>query len=209
MDRGSAGVGFPAAEWAEAEGGAGDPMNPMALFVLLLVLSAMGALMWRRWNGRLIRGLAKVDEAWQELERALAERVAALEEMHAALERAGYVPGGRPRLLQAVASLRGAEGPRARAEADLAVEAVLHAIYRALPRERIEAIRTAQNRLAQADEERDIARTRYNDLSLGWILVARRFPYRHIAVYRRLVPREPFLLPGDDADYALRHLSRA
>ncbi|HAZ27799.1 TPA: hypothetical protein DCY67_04150, partial [Candidatus Acetothermia bacterium] len=157
-------------------------MNPAAFFVVLaFAFCAALALLWRRWNRRLANGLAKVDAAWKELEKALAERVEALQAMHAALEQAGYVPEGRPRLREAVTALRGAQGPRAQAVADFDVEAVLHQIYRGLPRDRIEAIRSAQNRLAQADEERDIARTRYNDLALSWLVLARRFPYRTIA----------------------------
>lgn len=182
-------------------------MSPAGFFVILaLVIGATLVLLWRRWNRRLVGGLAKVDAAWNELEKALAERIDALAGMHAELEKAGYVPEGRPRLREAVTALRGAVGPRAVAAADLGVEAVLHAIYRGLPRERLEAIRQAQNRLAQADEERDIARNRYNDLALSWLLLARRFPYRTIASRRGLVPPEPFLLPTEDVEYVRRHL---
>ncbi|HEU67675.1 MAG TPA: hypothetical protein ENN53_00340 [Candidatus Acetothermia bacterium] len=151
-------------------------------------------------------GLARVRAAWEELEKALAERIGSLDAMHAALERAGYVPEGRPRLREAVAKLRQAAGPRDLAAADRAVEDALLQIYRGLPRERIEAIRQAQNRLAQADEERDLARSSYNDLALSWALLARRFPYRHIARRRGLIPPEPFLLPGEEAEWARRHL---
>ncbi len=188
---------------------AGEALNPLFWVVLAPVGMALGAFLWWRATRRLTSGLAKVDAAWKELERALGERVAALEAMHAALEGAGYVPEGRPRLREAVSALRSAQGPRALAEADLAVEAVLVAIYRALPRERIEALRMAQNRLAQADEERDLARTQYNDLALSWALLSRRFPYRTIARRRRLVAREPFLLPGEEADYVRRHFGHA
>lgn len=176
--------------------------------ILGLLAVATTAVLWQRWNRRLTAGLARVDGAWKELEKALAERVSALEGMHGALKRAGYVPEARPRLEEAVRALRAAQGPRALAQADRAVEAVLIAIYRGLPRERIEAIRAAQNRLAQADEERDLARTRYNDLALSWALLAQRFPYRYIARRRRLVAREPFLLPGEEADYVRRHFGR-
>lgn len=186
--------------------GAGDPVTPVALIVLALLLVTTAALLWRRWNRRLVQGLSKVDAAWKELEKAFAERVAALEEMHAALTGAGYVPEGLPRLREAVTALREAQGPRAQAAADLQVEIVLHQIYRGLPRERLEVIRTSQNRLAQADEERDVVRTRYNDLALSWALLARRFPYRQIARRRGLVAREPFLLPGAEEDYVRRHL---
>ncbi|MFH1609201.1 MAG: hypothetical protein ABID40_01040 [Candidatus Bipolaricaulota bacterium] len=182
-------------------------MSPTVFFVILAFAICVAlASLWRRWNRRLVGGLAKVDAAWTELEKALAERVEALQAMHAEIEKAGYVPEGRPRLREAVTALRGAVGPRAQAMADLDVEAVLHQIYRGLPRERIDVIRKAQNRLAQADEERDIARNRYNDLAFSWLLLARRFPYRTIATRRGLVPPEPFLLPTEDADYVRRHL---
>jgi hypothetical protein len=185
-------------------------VNPTAFFITVAVLAgATLALVWRRWNRRLVVGLAKVDAAWNVLEKAMTERVDALAAMHTALEQAGYVPEGRPRLREALDALRAAKGPRALASADRDVGAVLHGIYRGLPRERLDAIRSAQNRLAQADEERDIARTRYNDLALSWLLLARRFPYRTIARRRGLVPREPFLLPGEEADYARRHLGHA
>jgi len=184
-------------------------MNPLALVFLVILVALAVLVLWRKWNGRIVRGLSRVDRAWEDLDRAVSERVAALQSMHEALENAGYVPEGRPRLLQTVTALQEADGPRARAAADLDVEAVLHAIYRGLPRERLESIRTAQNRLAQADEERDIARTQYNDLSLSLALLVRRFPYRSIARRRGLVPPEPFLLPGEEADYVRRHLGRA
>lgn len=181
-------------------------MNPLFWVVLAVVGLAAGAVLWQRWTRRLTSGLVRVDAALNELEKAMAERVAALEAMHAALEGAGYVPEGRPRLREAVSALRAAQGPRALAEADLAVEAALAAIYRGLPRERIETIREAQNRLAQADEERDLVRAQYNDLALSWALLARRVPYRMIARWRGLVAREPCLLPGEEADYVRRHL---
>ncbi len=182
-------------------------MNLLSLLVFVLFTASMVAFLWRRWTRRLVNGLARVDAAWKELERTLAERVAALEAMHAALERAGYVPDGRPRLRETVARFRQASGPRDLAAADQAAAAVLIQIYRGLPRERIETIREAQNRLAHADEERDLARARYNDLSLSWLLLAQKFPFRSIARRQRLVPREPFLLLGEEADYARRQLS--
>ncbi len=180
-------------------------MNVPSWIAIALLATVAVVFLWQRRAQRLARGRDRVNTAWQELEKALAERVAALEEMHAALERAGYVPEARPRLRDAVEALRSAQGPRARAEADAAVEAVLIAVYRGLPRERIETIRTAQNRLAQADEERDIARTQYNDLSLSLGLLLRRWGYRSIARRRGIVAPEPFLLPGEEADYVRRH----
>ncbi|GAB4310144.1 MAG: hypothetical protein Kow0097_11590 [Candidatus Bipolaricaulota bacterium] len=182
-------------------------MNPIALLVIVLVAAATLAVLWQRWGRRLAKGLAKVDTAWEELGKALAERISALETMLEALEEAGYVPEARPRLREAVANLRQAAGPRTLAAADRAVEGVLLHIYRGLPRERIEAIRQAQNRLAQADEEWDLARSSYNDLALSWALLARRFPYRHIVRRRGFVPPEPFLLPGEEADWARRRLA--
>ena len=184
-------------------------MTPVSVVILAFLVAGAVFVLWKKWDDRLVRGLSRVNKAWEDLDRAVLERVAALQSMHEALEKAGYVPEGHPRLLQTVTALREAEGPRARAAADLDVEAVLHAIYRGLPRERLESIRAAQNRLAQADEERDIARTQYNDLSLSLALLVRRFPYRSIARRRRLVPPEPFLLPGEEADYVRRHLGRA
>lgn len=182
-------------------------MSQPVFFALVAIgLGAGLVLLYRRWKRRLVAGLDKVDQARKELDTALTERVAALEGLHTALVEAGYVPEGQTRLQEMVIALRRAEGPRAQAVADLDVEAVLHGIYRGLPRERIEAIRAVQNQLAQADEERDLARTRYNDLALSWVLLARRFPYRQIARRQGLVPPEPCLLPGEEADYARRHL---
>ncbi|MGD9840573.1 MAG: hypothetical protein AB7U87_02545 [Candidatus Bipolaricaulis sp.] len=183
-------------------------MNPISWLVLALLVVGTALILWWRWTRRVTRGLARVTAAWGELEKALAERATALEAMHAELEQAGYVPEGRPRLREAVAKLRQATGPRDLAAADRAVEDVLLQIYRGLPRERIEAIRQAQDRLAQADEERDLARRSYNDLALSWAFLVHRFPYRQIARHRRLVPPEPFLLPGEEADWARRHLAR-
>ncbi len=181
------------------------PEGWIVLLILGLLLVGVVLLWLWRARRRLERGLQRVDAAWMVLEKAVGARLEALEAMVVALEQVGYVPEARGRLRAAVEALRAARGPRALAEADGAVEEVLLALYRGLPRERVEEIRAVQNRLALADEERDRARTAYNDLALSWALLVRRFPYRTLARRRGLVPREPFLLAGEEADYVRRH----
>lgn len=184
-------------------------MSPAIFFLLVgLVLLASLGLWWKRRERRVVRGREKVDAAWKTLEAALSKRVQALEEMHRALERVGYVPEARPRLKEAIQVLKEASqaGPRARAEADERVELVLTQIYRALPRERLEDIRQAQNRLAQADEDLDIVRNRYNELVFTWVALSRRFLYRSIVRRKRLTPPEPFLLPEEDEEFIHRRL---
>lgn len=182
-------------------------MNPVLFYLALaLVLGTAAVIFWKRRERRLTRGLAQVNAAWAELERAWRERVAALEELQGVLEREGYVSEGRARLAEALTRLREASGPRELASANRGVEAVLLQIYRALPRKRPEALRQAQNHLAQADEELDLARTAYNDLVFNWALLLRRFPYRYIAKRRRITVPELCLLPEEDADWDHRHL---
>lgn len=193
---------------AEGVGEALPEAAPGGWLVLLLFgLFLGGAVLLWLWRARrrLERGLQRVDAAWVALEKAVGQKAAALEELVMALDRAGYVPEARGRLRAAVEVLRAAQGPRALAEADRAVEGVLLDLYRGLPRERVEEIRAVQNRLALADEERDRARTAYNDLALSWALLVRRFPYRTIARRRGLAPPEPFLLLGEEIDYVRRH----
>ncbi|MCR4392239.1 MAG: hypothetical protein NUV94_05570 [Candidatus Acetothermia bacterium] len=166
------------------------------------------AFFWWRWNLRLSRTRGRVEEAWQELAEALAARIRALETLLEALRAAGYVPEGQARLREALDAFRRAqgEGPRVQAEADDRVQTVLRQIYRALPRERTAEVRAAQNGLAEADEELDIARNRYNDLALGWFDLTRGFPYRWIVRLKKLPSPELFLLRSQEEEFGRRHM---
>ncbi|NOX44574.1 MAG: LemA family protein, partial [Caldiserica bacterium] len=127
-------------------------------------------------------------------EEAFRARLRALEEFLAALRRAGYVPEGQRELRAFLDEARGVEfTPRSIAELDERLRAVLWRIFAALPRERPPGLRESQNRLAEAAEEFDIARRRYNDLARIWNGLLLRFPYRIVAARRRLSPRD--LLP--------------
>jgi len=175
------------------------------VLALVFVLSAGGLLSFWRAKRRIGRFQAELKKAWGEVEQGLARRLEALEELASALRAAGYAPEGQERLRKALEELRAAlrDDPEKLAEADERVEAVLRGIYRALPREREERVRQAQNLLAQADEELDIRKNRYNELVLSWYELVRRFPYRYVA---RGIPKPILLaLPGEEAELARRH----
>lgn len=174
--------------------------------LLVGVLALIGAFFWWRWTSRL-RFSGRVEEAWQEVVRALARRRQALDDFHSALRATGYVAEGRRRLWEAIQDLRKAEaeGPRRLAEADERLRIVLRFVYGGLPRERAPQVREAQNRLAEAEDELDIVRQRYNELTLDWNGLLRLFPYRYIARWRGLTAREPYLLRTQEAEFMRRH----
>jgi hypothetical protein len=179
----------------------------MVELVIAAVVIAVGALLFSFFRAK--RKISRMQEelfrAWQEVSQALAARVSALEELASALRAAGYVSEGEHKLREALAQLRrSGTDPRELAEAHERVEGVLRGIYRALPREREERVRVAQNRLAEADEELDLRKNRYNELVLTWYEISRRFPFR---LLMRKIPRpEPFALPGEEEALLRRHL---
>lgn len=136
----------------------------------------------------------------------MSRRIRALEELRESLRTAGYVPEGQEKLRRAIEELRQAHGenPEKIALADERVEIVLREIYRALPRERGERLRQAQNLLAQADEELDILKNNYNEIVIQWYELLRRFPYRYML---RRYPKPALLaLPGEEAELLRRHI---
>ncbi|MCS7239851.1 MAG: hypothetical protein NZ651_01160 [Candidatus Bipolaricaulota bacterium] len=170
---------------------------------VVLVFSALFSLARAKRNlQKLQRDIA---QAWEDVCRAVNARIAALEELLLALRSCGYAPEGEKRLRQAVEELkRSAREPRKLAEADEQVEVVLRGIYRALPKERDERVRCAQNRLAEADEELDLLKSRYNDFVLNWYELMRGFSYRFLM--RGKEKPELLALPGEEAELARRHL---
>lgn len=176
------------------------------------IASALAALLvvgglFSFWRARraISRLQGQLKRAWQEVEEGLAQRVRALEGLAAALRAAGYAPEGQKNLEQALDELRALprDDPAKVAEADERVEAALRSIYRALPREREERVRQAQNLLAQADEELDIRKNRYNELVLSWYDLIRRFPHRYVA--RHLPKPALWALPGEELHVLRRH----
>ncbi|MGY4707308.1 hypothetical protein ACVNPS_06090 [Candidatus Bipolaricaulota sp. J31] len=168
----------------------------MAATLLVLAALALLFLGWefRRAARRLERGGRRVDEAWDQAERTFRARLHVLEEFLASLRRAGYVPEGQRELRALLDEARSAElNPRSVAKLDEQLRVVLWRIFAALPRERPQYLRESQNRLAEAAEEYDLARRRYNDLARSWNGLLLRFPYRFVAARRRLSPRD--LLP--------------
>ncbi|MCS7217278.1 MAG: hypothetical protein NZ924_06440 [Candidatus Bipolaricaulota bacterium] len=174
---------------------------------IVVLLAGAGLLSFWRARRQIVRLQTKLQAAWQEVEQGFALRLQALEELAEALQAAGYAPEGQERLRKALAELRAAQGgdPEKIAEADERVEAALRGIYRALPREREARVRQAQNRLAQADEELDIRKSRYNELVLTWYKLTQRFPYRYAA---RKFPKPALLaVPGEEAELLRRTLA--
>ncbi len=171
----------------------------------LVILALAGIFSSVRAKKRLLRLDQELRKAWRDVVYAVQARMAALEELAAALRQAGYAPEGVGRLREAVALLGKNTGdPRALAEADERVEAALRGVYRALPREREERVRQAQNRMAEADEELDLRKNRYNELVFAWYELARRFPYK--LFLRGKNKPEPFAVPGEEEEI-FRHYS--
>lgn len=174
----------------------------LAALVILVLASAFLLVRAKRDLARLSRELEK---AWQEVNAGVLARLSALEELASALRQAGYAPEGEKKLWEALAALRkSTTDPRTLAEADERVETVLRGIYRALPRERSERLRQAQNRLAEADEELDLRKHRYNELVFAWHEMTRRFSYRFLA--RGQKKPEPLALPGEEEHLFRRYL---
>ncbi len=177
-----------------------------AVLAVLGVLAVGGLASSWRARRALSRLQRELQSAWHEVHEGLAHRIQALEELASALRAAGYAPEGEKNLRQATEALRASlqDEPGKIAEADERVEIVLRQVYRALPREREERVRQAQNLLAMADEELDIRRNRYNELVLSWYELVRRFPYRYLA---RGLPQPALLaLPGEEVELARRRI---
>lgn len=176
--------------------------------VLLAVGAALVVGLWYLWraSSRLRRLHAGLERAWGETERALEARDKALQGFLSSLSSLGLVPQGRRALeeaLQGLGRARG-EGPRAIAEADERLKLALRAVYGGLPRQRPPALREAQNLLAEAEDELDLARRRYNELVVDWNMLFCRRIYRRLATRLGLPPREPYLLPGEEVEFARR-----
>ena len=179
-------------------------MTTVVLAIAVALAVSLGYL-WRA-SVRLRRLHARLEQAWAETERALEERDRALRGFLARLSSLGLVPQGRNSLeeaLQGVGRARG-EGPRALAEADERLKLALRAVYGGLPRQRPPALREAQNLLAEAEDELDLARRRYNELVVDWTALVYRRTYRLLANRLGLSRREPYLLPGEEAEFARR-----
>jgi len=174
------------------------------ILAALAILGAIGIFSLFRAQRILARLEDKIENAWQALLAAMDARIAALEELLSALRWAGYAPEGVNKLQEALGELRkNSFDPQALAEADERVEVILRGIYRALPREREERVRAAQNRLAMADEELDIAKNRYNELVLDWYELTRGFSYKFFL--RRRKKPDLFAAPGEEKEIIRRH----
>lgn len=179
-------------------------MVGIALLVVAAVLG--GWFIWWRWGSRILRASQRLDAAWQEVEQALIERSQAIETFLNALSTYGFVPEARKKLTEVLPSIRKAVGPQALAEADEQLKVALRAAFSGLPRDRPADVRDAQNRLAEAEDELDIVRRRYNELVLDWNNLLRGFPYRFIARRKGFFPRELYLGSSEAEEFARRHL---
>lgn len=165
-------------------------MEALSVIAGLVVLF----LVWeyRKAGRRLRAGAGRLDEAWREAKAAFMERVEALRDFARALEREGLVPAGRRAIEELLAEAgKGELDVEAIHLLDERMRAVLWRVFAALPRERPRRLRDAQNRLAEAAEEYDIKRRRYNELVGDWNALLLRFPYRFIAARRGYAPRDP------------------
>lgn len=174
----------------------------------IAIAVAAAALLWAgyaawRASSRLRRLHGRLEEAWRAVETALAARDRALKEFVLVLASLGLVPEGRralevelPQTARAVT-----RGPRELALADERLKIALRAVYGGLPRARPPALRRAQNGLAEAEDELDLARRRYNELVVDWNQLLSRWTYRRLAERRGLGRREPYLLPGEEEEF--------
>lgn len=169
----------------------------LAVFLTLVVLAGGGYWWWRGRN-RLLRVSRALQEAWREVEAARRLRHQALESFLRELTILSLVPQAQPRLAEALNASRVAAGPRAMAEADRHLRGALAVAYRGLPCQRPDSLRQAQNTLAEAEDELDLARRRYNELVHLWQGLLSRRSYSYLA--RRLAVREWdfYLSPGEE-----------
>jgi len=170
-------------------------------------LTIGGAYAWLRACSRMRRGSARLNQAWAEVEEALGARHAALEGFVSTLKALGLVPEARRELEEVLQELEKAqhEGPRALAEADERMKLALRAAYGSLPRTRPASLREAQNRLAEAEDELDLVRHRYNGLVVEWNMLFLRRSHRLAARHLGLDRREPYLLPSEEEEFVRRH----
>ena len=177
----------------------------MTVVLAILVALALGAgySAWRA-SSQLRRGAKQLDETWKEVEQALAARERALQGFLSTLGSLGLVPQGRRELERALMEARRARasGPGALAEADERLKIALRAVYSGLPRVRPPALKEAQNALAEAEDELDLARHRYNELVVDWNRLLVRWSYRILARRLDVSRREPYLLPGEEEEFA-------
>ena len=165
-----------------------------AIPVIAALIAFFLAWEYRRASRRLCSGERQLEEAWREALDAFLERIAVLREFSRVLAKEGLVPEGRKALEELVADATERElDVEAIHVLDEKIRTVLWRVFAALPRERPGELRRAQNRLAEAAEEYDIKRRRYNELVKAWNELLGRFPYRFIAARRKYKAYE--LLP--------------
>lgn len=165
-----------------------------AVIVLVGLLAFFLGWEYRRASRKLAQGAKRLEEAWSEAQAAFRERITLLRDFAGALERAELVPEGRRAIAELVSEAEGRElDVEAIRDLDEKIRAILWRVFAALPRERPQHLRESQNRLAEAAEEFDIRRRRYNELVKAWNVLLTRFPYRFLAARRKYKPWE--LLP--------------
>lgn len=163
-----------------------------AILVIAALIAFFLAWEYRRASQRLCSGEKQLEEAWREALDAFLERIAVLREFSRVLAKEGLVPEGRKALEELVADATEKElDVEAIHVLDEKIRTVLWRVFAALPRERPGELRRAQNRLAEAAEEYDIKRRRYNELVKAWNELLGRFPYRFIAARRKYKAYEP------------------
>lgn len=175
----------------------------IAIIVILGLFVWIGYSGWRA-SRRLSRGEERLEEAWRRVEEALTSREQALRGFCSTLASLGLVPEGRRRLEEALGEVSRAASPAALAEADERLKIALREVYGGLPRTRPPALKQAQNALAEAEDELEFARRRYNELVMDWNELFLRRTYRYLARRKGLSRRELYLLPGEEEAFS-RH----
>ncbi|MFO8034848.1 MAG: LemA family protein [Candidatus Bipolaricaulota bacterium] len=182
-------------------------MPPEFLFLLALMLTFIAAFVWRsvRRVRRLQRHTAGLHD---ELTAAVRRRREGAEVFIAALRKTGYSSGAHQALEEAASAVAHAEaaGLQELAKANEQLKQALLQAYQGLPPQRLEEVRQAHNALAQAEEELDLARSKYNQTAYYHNRTLRRFTYRLLSPWTKATPAEMFLIPGEERTF-LQHYS--
>lgn len=161
--------------------------------VLVVVALGVALFVWRSKRD-LRRTELELEARWQEALQAARERREAAQGLLDALKQVGYAPQSHAPIAEALDAIAEAEGggPAALAEAGERLRAALGRAYAAMPPDRMRDVQEAHERLAEAEDELDLLRQRYNDLVVHQSRRLGRFRYRMVARWAKVGAHEPY-----------------
>ncbi len=185
-------------------------MSMQVLMMLLLVLLFVAVFAWRSIH-RLRKDGERLQRLRGELLQAVAHRRRATEHMLNTLRSAGYVPNAYGPLQEAIAATEEAEGGPLRelAQADEQLKKALLQVYQGLPPQRLDDVREAHTRLAEAEDELDILRQQYNEAAQHHNSMTQRFWYRLLSPWTKATPAGLYLTPAEEKAFVRRYLMRS